>query len=127
VECRRGPTMPSSEPASQCGPNLPTHDATIMPESPNKVRSLVQTPAAPALRQIDMLGVHHAEMSGKCIIPAERLLLGAQRTVHLLLAGVVDSVLVPGEIVRAREDGVARFAGRRVNPLALWLVSIGAQ
>jgi len=66
-----------------------------------------------------VIRVHHSQMSGEGIVPAERLLLGAQRTVHFLLAGIVDRVLVPGQIVRSREDGVARLARRWVDALAL--------
>jgi len=66
-----------------------------------------------------VIRVNDSEMSGERVVPAERLFLGAQRTVHFLLPGVVDRVLVPGQVVRAREDGVARFARRRVDSLAL--------
>ena len=81
--------------------------------------------SAAALRKVDVIRVHDSQMSGESIVPAERLLLGAQRTVHLLLAAVVDGVLVPGQIVRPREDGVARFARRWVDALALCQVSTG--
>jgi len=36
----------------------------------------------------------------------------------LHFATVVDRVLVPGEIVRPGEDGVARLASARVDPVA---------
>ena len=35
-----------------------------------------------------------------------------------LLAGVVDGVLVAGEVVSLRKDGVARFPSRGVNALS---------
>jgi len=57
-----------------------------------------------------MVRVNDSEMSGERIVPAERLLLRTQRAVDLLLPGVVDRILVPREIVRAREDGVAWLA-----------------
>ena len=85
-------------------------------------RSLV---SAAAFGEVDVIRVHHPQMSGESIVPAERLLLGAQRTVHLLLAGVVNRVLVPRQIVRPREDGVARLARRGIDALALCQVSIG--
>jgi len=79
--------------------------------------------SAPALGQVDVIRVDDTQMAGEGVVPAERLLLGAQRTVHLLLAGIVDRVLVPGQIVRPREDGVARLARRWVDALALCQVS----
>ena len=55
--------------------------------------------SAPALGQVDVIRVDDTQMAGEGVVPAERLLLGAQRTVHLLLAGIVDRVLVPGQII----------------------------
>jgi len=40
---------------------------------------------------------------------------GTSRTVHFLLPGIVDGVLVPGETIRPREDGVARLICRGVD------------
>ena len=80
--------------------------------------------SAPALREVDVIRVDDTQMAGEGVVPAERLLLGAQRTVHLLLAGIVDRVLVPGQIVRSREDRVARLARRGVDSLALSQVSM---
>ena len=57
----------------------------------------------------------HAEVPSEGIVSAEGLLLGAQVTPHLLLAGIVDGILVPREVVRAREDRVAGLAGRGVD------------
>jgi len=100
------------------GHGWPTGDMA-RPESPYAhTHSLVPT-AAPALRQIDVLRVHHAQMPCQCIVSAERLLLGAQRTVHLLLPGVVDGVLVPGQIVGPRENRVARLPRGRIDSFAL--------
>ncbi len=79
---------------------------------------------APSLVLINVLGMHNTQMSCQCVVPAEALLLGAQRTVHLLLPGIMDRVLVPGQIVRSREDRVARLARRGVDSLALSQVSM---
>jgi hypothetical protein len=57
-----------------------------------------------------MVWVDDAWMAIEGIVPAKRLLLGAQRRVQLLLAGIVDHVLVPGQIVRPREDGITPLA-----------------
>lgn len=75
--------------------------------------------ATSALDQIGVLGMHYAEMTSERIVSAERLFLGAQRAVHLELARVVNCVLMSGEIVRPRENGIARFSGRWVDSLAL--------
>lgn len=58
-------------------------------------------------------------MPSKSIASGEGLLLLAKRTPNFLLADVMDRVFVSGEIVRTREDGVARFPCRRVGPLTL--------
>lgn len=76
-------------------------------------------PASPALRQLNVLGVHHSQMPRKSIVSAKRFLFGAQRAVHLLLTRVVDGVLMPGEVVRPREDCIARLARGRIYPFAL--------
>jgi len=80
------------------------------------MRSLV---SAPAPGHVNVIRVDDSEMSGERVVPAERFLLGAQWTVHLLLPSVVDGVLMPGQIIRARKDSVARLARRRVDSLAL--------
>ena len=85
------------------------------------MRSVVR---AASLVLIYVLGMHNTQMSCQCVIPAECLLLGAQRTVHFLLPGVMDRVLVPGQIVRSREDRVARLARRGVDSLALSQISM---
>lgn len=62
--------------------------------------------------------MHHPHVSCQRVVPAERLLLRTDRAVHLLLPRIVDGVLVAGQIVGPREDGVAGLSGRRVNSLA---------
>lgn len=57
-------------------------------------------------------------MSRECVVATESLLLGTDGTMHLLLARIVDGVFMASEIVRAGEDGIAWFAGRRVDSLA---------
>jgi hypothetical protein len=85
------------------------------------VRSFVR---APSLVLIHVLGMHNTQVSCQCVVPAECLLLGAQRTMHLLLPGIVDGILVPGQIVRPREDRVARLARRGIDSLTLCQVSM---
>jgi hypothetical protein len=63
-------------------------------------------------------GMHHAHVSCQGIVSRKRFVLGAEMTPDLLLACVVDGVFVAGEVVRAREDGVAGLAGRRVDAVA---------
>lgn len=55
--------------------------------------------------------MYHPHVSRQRIIPGERLLFRAQMTPHLLFSRVVNGIFVPRQIVRSREDGVARFAG----------------
>lgn len=64
------------------------------------------------------VGVAHPVVPRQCISTAERLLLCTQVAVHFLLFGVVDRVLMPGQVVRPREDGVARLAGAGVDAIA---------
>jgi len=68
-------------------------------------------------RKID-LGMHDAHMPRQRIAAAEGLLLGAQLAAYLLLLCIVNGILVSREIVRSREDGVARLAGARVDAVA---------
>lgn len=85
------------------------------------------TPSA-TLRLVDIFGMYHSEMTGQRIVSAECLFFSTQRTVDFLLARVVDCVLVPREIVRSREDSVARLSRRRVNSFALvQIVSINSK
>jgi len=79
----------------------------------------VSTTTATTLGQFDVFRVTDTEMSREGIISAERFLLGAQMTSHLLLSCVMDCVLVTREIVWSREDGVAWFARRWVDAFAL--------
>lgn len=62
--------------------------------------------------------VHDPHVPRQRVVSRKRLLLGAQVTADFLLARIVYRVLVPGEVVRPREDGVARFARRRIDALA---------
>jgi hypothetical protein len=73
-----------------------------------------------ALVELDMLRVDYAQVPSKSVVPAESLLFGADGTVHLLLTGVVYRILVPGQIVRPRKDGITRLSSRGVDSLALW-------
>jgi hypothetical protein len=56
------------------------------------------------------LRVNHAHMPCQSVIARESLLFAAMRASDLHLAVVVDGVLVPCQIVRAREDSVAGLA-----------------
>lgn len=60
----------------------------------------------------------HPVVSRQCIGTAKGLLLRTQVAVHFLLLGVVDRVLMPGQVVRSREDGVAGLAGAGVDAIA---------
>lgn len=60
-----------------------------------------------------------AEVSSKGIVAAESLLFCAEMTANFLLAGVVYSVLVSREIVRPREDSIARLSSRWIDSFAL--------
>jgi hypothetical protein len=59
------------------------------------------------------------------IVAAEGLLFLTNWAVNFLLSGIVDGVLMPGEIVRPRENGVARLARGRVNSFALVRPGLG--
>lgn len=82
----------------------------------NRARLLMASATALA-GKVD-LGMYDAHMSSEGIVPAERLLFGTQVTSHLLLARIVNGVLVSCEVVRSREDGVARLARRGIDALA---------
>lgn len=83
---------------------------------------------ASALREVGVFGVHHSHMPCECIVAAEGLLFLANWTMHFLLPGIVDGVLVPSEIVRPRENGVAGLARGGVNPFALQIrVSVNSK
>ena len=64
-------------------------------------------------------------MPGERIIPGKCLLLRAQVTPYLDLASVVNGVFVSGEIVGAREDGVAWLAGTGIDALAFVRARLG--
>lgn len=81
-------------------------------------KSLSSAAPATALGRVHVIGVADAEVPGERIVATEGFLFRAQVAAHLLLARVVDGVLVPGEVVRAREDRVARLVGRGVDALA---------
>lgn len=76
----------------------------------------ITAPASLLTRPVDF-GMDHPHVPGQRIIAREGLLLRAQMTSDLLLTGVVDRVLVPRKIIRPREDRIAGFPSRRVDPL----------
>lgn len=50
-------------------------------------------------RSLELLRVHHPEMSGESIVTRECLLLSAVWTPDLHLAVVVDGILMSGEVI----------------------------
>lgn len=81
--------------------------------------------AASLLARPVHLGMHHAHVSGEGVIATEGLLLSAKMAPHLLLARVVNRIFVPSKIVGPREDRIAWFARRRIDPLTLVGTSLG--
>ena len=79
----------------------------------------IMSTATSASRQLNVFRMHHSQVPRERVIPAEALLLGAQRTVHLLLARIVDRVFVSREIVRSGEDGIAGLSRRRIISFTL--------
>lgn len=79
---------------------------------------MVTSASAMLAREIN-LGMHHSHVTCQCVIAGKGLLLDAESAAHLLLAGIVDRVLVTGQVVRAREDSVARLARGWVDALTL--------
>lgn len=75
--------------------------------------------AASLLARPINFGMHNAHMPCKGIIPTEGLLFGAQVASDLKLARIVDRIFVPSQIVRSREDRIARLSSRWVDALAL--------
>jgi hypothetical protein len=65
------------------------------------------------------LRMHDTHVSRQSIVARECLLFDAKRATDFLLASVVDGVLVTGEIIRTREDRIARLAGCGVDALTL--------
>ena len=59
--------------------------------------------------------VHNTHVSCESVVARECLLFAAVRASDFHLAVVVDGVLVPCQVVRSGEDGVARLAGRRID------------
>ncbi len=74
--------------------------------------------------EIDV-GMNDAHMPSKRVVARERLLLDTKRTSDFLFADVVNRILVPGQVVRTREDGGARLAGGRVDAIALVRARLG--
>jgi len=64
------------------------------------------------------IGVDHTHVSCQRIVTGEGFFFRAQMTTDLHLAAVVDSVLVPGKIIRPREDRVARLASAGIDAIA---------
>jgi hypothetical protein len=81
------------------------------------MHSAVATTSALLARELDVW-VTHAVMPRERICPAERLVVSAKVTSDLLLPGVVDSVLMAGQVVRTRKDSVAGLAGAWVDAIA---------
>jgi hypothetical protein len=69
----------------------------------------------------------HPVMPGQSIRAAESLLFGAKIASHLLLAGVVDSVLMTSKVIRSGENSVARLACARVDPITAVGSSLAVQ
>jgi len=57
--------------------------------------------------QFDVVWMADAEMTGDGIVATECLLFRAQMIAHFLFARVVNSILMAGNIVGTRENGVA--------------------
>lgn len=72
-------------------------------------------------------GVEDTAMPRQGIRPPEGLLLGAEVALQLLLACVVNSVLVPGQVVRARKHRIARLACARLDAIAAVGTSLAAE
>lgn len=118
--CRRAPPSTSDRGGEeQIGTN-----SIRTPRGQGEKLSVVVPSAAPVLSREVYLWMDHSHVPGESVIPGKRLLLGAERTSDFLLAGVVDCVFVPCEVVRPREDGVAGLARRRVDTLALVWASL---
>jgi len=76
------------------------------------------SPSAVLPREVNF-GVHDAHVPRERVAARKGFFLLAERAARLLLADVVDRVLVPREIVRPREDGVARLSRSWIDALAL--------
>ena len=60
----------------------------------------------------------HTVVSSEGVGAAKRLLVRAQIAPYLLLPRVVNRVLVPGEVIGPREDGIAWLSRARVDTVA---------
>ncbi len=65
------------------------------------------------------LWMYHAHMSGQGIVATECFLLYTKRAPHFLLSHIVYGVLVPGEVIRPGENGIAGFPCCRIDTLTL--------
>jgi len=79
----------------------------------------IGTTPAPVLAREVHLRMHDTHVSRQSIVAREGLLLYAERAANFLFAGIVNGVLVTGEIIRTREDRITRLAGCRVDTLTL--------
>lgn len=84
------------------------------------------TPATSMLAREWHFRVTHPVMPRQCVGAAEGLLLGAETASHLLLAGIMDGVLVTGQVVGPREDGVALLPGAGVDSIAAMRAGLAA-
>jgi len=80
------------------------------------MRSIVCTTSSVLSRKVD-LRMDYAHMTGERVTSGEGLFFNAQGTPHLLFAHIVNSVLVPCQIVRPREDGVAGLSSGWIDAL----------
>lgn len=83
----------------------------------NQGAVLSSTASSVLARELN-IRVADSVVSRQCISTAKGLFLRTQVAVHLLLLGVVDRILVPCQVVRSREDGVAGLASARIDAIA---------
>lgn len=107
MDLRRRPALRKPNRARRCQAMTPC------------LHSIVVTSAATMLAGEVDIRMDDAHMPCQCIVARERLVLYTECAADLLLPGVVDRVLMPGEVVGPGEDGVARLAGRRIDPFTL--------
>ena len=124
----RGPTDVSVDPPAPDSPNVVPMTSDFHPSgcviAQTNCPHSIAAAASLLARPVDF-GVHHSHMPGQCIIARESLFFGAQMTADLLLAGIVDRVFVPCQIVGSREDRIAWLSCRRIDPFALVWASLG--
>jgi len=87
-------------------------------------KRLVIAPAAVLAGEIDFR-MHDAHVSGERVIPGEGLVLDTKRTANLLLAGIVNGVFMTGQVVRSRENGVARLSSCWIDALTFVGTGLG--